>query len=242
MSQSKISRIESGKVLPTVLDVERILRGLALPDNVARELIALARRANVEHISWRAVAEIGLWRKQSELKAFAESCKLQRLFLPAIPSGLLQVPEYARAALSPVVETPARDVEKAVQARLDRQAVLDDPARKFVFVMTEQALRWKRASRPVMAEQCQHMAYLSERPNIEIAIVSQSAEVSGAALNSFVVYDDRLVVEELFSGEVVLNDPKDVVHHENLFTFFYGHALKEDRARALLLSARDEFM
>jgi hypothetical protein len=35
------------------------------------------------------------------LKALAESSVEQRLFLPAIPSGLPQVPDYARAALSP---------------------------------------------------------------------------------------------------------------------------------------------
>lgn len=105
MSQSRISRIESGKQLPTVVDVDRILAALEVPAEAASELLALARRANVEHTSWRAVAEIGLWRKQQELTALAESCKVQRQFLPSMLSGLLQMPEYARIALSPVVST-----------------------------------------------------------------------------------------------------------------------------------------
>lgn len=243
MSQAKISRIERKKIIPTVVDVERILKALQVPPEHAQELIELARQANVEHTSWRAVAEIGLWRKQSELKALAESCTVQRLFLPAIPSGLIQIPDYARAALSPVVTTsPARDIEKAVQARLDRQTVLDDASRQFIFVLTEQAVRWRRISRQVIAQQCAHMAELSERTNIEIAVIPQTAEVHGAALNTFVVYDDRLVIAELFSGEVVLRDPKDIAHHLDLFTFFYDRALTGGRARAFLLSARDEFM
>lgn len=243
MSQAKISRIERGKTLPTVQDVERILRALDVPLNLASELMALARRANVEHTSGRALAELGLWRKQAELKALAESCEVQRLFLPAIPSGLLQVPEYARAALAPVVgSSPARDVDRAVQARLDRQSVLDDPARRFVFVLTEQAVRWRYAARSVIAEQCEHMARLSERPNIDIAVIPLNAEIPNAPLNTFVVYDDRLVLAEVFSGEVSLTDPKDIAHHAELFDFFYKHALTGDRARSALLSARDDFM
>jgi transcriptional regulator with XRE-family HTH domain len=54
MSQTKISRIETGRTLPTVLDVERILKALAVPDEVADELLRLARRANVDYASWRA--------------------------------------------------------------------------------------------------------------------------------------------------------------------------------------------
>jgi len=217
MSQSKISRIERGRVLPTVLDVERILKALEVPPEAGRELIALARRANVDHISWRSVAEAGFWRKQLALKALAESSAEQRLFNPAIPSGLLQVPDYAREALSPVVATsPARDVNKAVQARLERQAVLSDLSRRFVFVLTEQAVRWRRASRRVMAEQCAHMADLAQRPNIDLAIVPQSAEVLGTA--------------------------KDIQLHLDLFDFFLSKALTGDRANAFLLTVRDEFM
>lgn len=243
MSQAKISRIERGKTLPSVVDVERILRALDVPADAARELIGLARQANVQHTSWRAVAELGLWRKQLELKALSESCTEQRLFLPTMPSGLLQVPEYAREALTPRLRgDPARNVEKAVRARLDRQAVLDDQDRKFSFLMTEHAVRWKYASRAVMARQCEHMEELSRRPNVDIAIVPKSARVPNAPLNTFVVYDDRLVIAELFSGEVVLRDYKDVAYHLEIFDFFYGHALTGEQARSLLRAVRDEFM
>lgn len=242
MSQSKISRIESGRFLPTVVDVERILRALEVPGDVATQLTALARRANVEHTSWRSVAEMGFWRKQAELKSLAEASKVVRHFTPAMPSGLLQVPEYAQAALSAkVASDPARDVDRAVRARLDRQSVLEDETRRFVFLMTEQAVKWRRASRDVMAKQCEHMAKLSEYANIDIAIVPQSAEVSGSPMNSYVIYD-RLVIAELFSGEVALRDPRDIEYHYDLFELFLSHALAGTHATAFLLAARDEFM
>jgi transcriptional regulator with XRE-family HTH domain len=39
MSQSKVSRIESGRVLPTVIDVERIIKALDIPPDVTGELL-----------------------------------------------------------------------------------------------------------------------------------------------------------------------------------------------------------
>lgn len=243
MSQTKISRIENGRILPGVVDVERVLTALEVPTDAGNELLALARRANVGHTSWRSLAELGMWRKQDELKAVAESSTMMRHFLPAMPSGLLHVPEYARYALSPKVSTdPVRDVDKAVEARLNRQTVLADESRAFVFLMTEQAVKWKRAPRNVMVEQCAHMATLSDSPNVDIAVIPASAEVHGAPMNSYVIYDDRLVIAELFSGEVTLRDYKDVSYHRDLFEFFYDRALTGDRAKALLLAARDEFM
>lgn len=40
MSQAKISRIETGKILPTVIDVERVLAALEVPEEMARELLS----------------------------------------------------------------------------------------------------------------------------------------------------------------------------------------------------------
>jgi hypothetical protein len=242
MSQAKISRIEGRKITPTVADVERILIALDVPATVADGLVALARRVNVQHTSWRAAAEIGLWRKQDELKALADSATTIRQFLPAMPSGLVQTEEYARAALTRMVPTdPARDVEKAVRARLARQASLADEDRGFIFLLTEQAVRWRYASPDIMAAQCLHMSDVAEKPNVELAVIPQSTEVAGGALNTFVVYDERLVLVELFSGEVVLRDPRDIAHHLQVFDFFLGHALRGVDAITFLRSVAAEF-
>lgn len=243
MSQSKISRIESGKILPTVVDVERILAALEVPSVQARELLALARVANVEFTSSRALARTGTWRRQLELKALTESAAVLRQFLPAIPTGLVQTSEYARFAMSPTVPSAhERDVDKCVAARMELRKALDDEARRFILLMTEQAVRWNRAGRGVMASQLAHMAKDAERPNVEIAIVPQAAEVRGSPLNIFTVFDERLVLVELFNGGVSFRDPRDVGYYLELFEFFMGHALTGDDAIAFLRSMACEFM
>jgi transcriptional regulator with XRE-family HTH domain len=242
MSQSKVSRIESGRVLPTVIDVERIIKALDVPPEVAGDLLSLARTASVGYTSLRSSARLGIWRKQAEIKALAESSSTVRQFLPAIPSGLLQTPEYARATLAPAVAgRPARDVDRAIRARLDRQEVLNDESKRFHFLLTEQAVRLKRAADSVMVDQLQHMINLSRRPNVMLSVLPFSAQIGTSPLNVFVVYDDRLVIVELFSGEIVLRDYRDVKYHLNLFEHFSDRALEGDNARTFLESAVRDF-
>ena len=243
LSQSKISRIESGRILPTVVDVERILNALEVPSEVANELLSLARAANVDYASWRSQARIGMWRKQAEIQALAESSRTVRQFLPAIPSGLIQAPEYARSALSSVVDgDPEYDVDRAVRARLESQETLEDEHRSFVFLLTEQAVRWRRAESAAMIAQLDHMLTVAERSNVDLAVVPNNALVCAAPLNVFVVYDDRLVVVELFSGEVALRDPRDVTYHLNLFDYFHERSLHGEHASEFLTLVRGEYM
>lgn len=243
MSQSKISRIESGVALPTVPDVERILSALDVPSEARDEILSLTRTANVAYVSVRSSARMGIWRRQAEIKALCESSATVRHFLPIIPSGLLQTAEYARSVMSPVIDgDPARDVDRAVRARLDAQGVLDDESREFRFLLTEQAVRLEQAPAPVMVDQLRHMASVSRRSNVDLAVLPSSAALTSPPLNIFVVYDERLVTVEMFSGSVAFRDHRDVSYHLNVFDYFRRRCVSGDRARAFLDSVAGEFM
>lgn len=243
ISQAKISRIERGKTLPSVIDVQRILSALDVPDDVAKPLMDLARAANVHYKSWRAYAKVGLWQKQEELNALVATSATIRYFLPAAPSGMLQTPEYATQVLTPTVRgRAARNVERTVEARLRRQETLRDESRTFVFVMTEQAVRWQCAESEVMAAQCVHMAAVAAQSNVTVGIIPNHVRVPEIPLNTFVIYDERFVLVELFSGEVVLRDPRDVSYHLNIFQRFLDHALTGSAATVFLRFVADEFM
>lgn len=240
LSQSKVSRIETGRTVPTIADTERILQALEVPRDVATEILSLARAANVDYASWRSVARLGIHHKQEELRALAEDSVTVRQFLPAIPSGLLQVPEYARETLTPVVEgRPARDVARAVSARVASQSVLRDESRRFSFIVTESALRWRQADHDVMACQLHHLVDVARRPNVDLAILPLDAVVKIPPLNVFVVYDDRLVIVETFSGEMALRDPRDVAYHLNLFDYFHSQSLTGDDAISRIMQGLD---
>ena len=103
VSQSKISRIETGRLLPSVVDVDRMLQALGVDQATADDLLALARVANTGPGRPASVRR-GLHHRQRELAALeAESTDI-RHFLPTLLTGLLQIPEYMGAAISTPVE------------------------------------------------------------------------------------------------------------------------------------------
>jgi Domain of unknown function (DUF5753) len=152
-------------------------------------------------------------------------------------TGLLQTPEYARASLA---NFPG-DHPQAIAKRLDRQATLYDASKRFTFVLTEAAVRWRLCPPPVMAVQMARLASLSELANISLGVIPLDAYVPDGPLNTFTVYDDRIATAETFGGVIMMRDPRDVAYHLELFAFFERHARFGDEARALLDSYAREF-
>ncbi|MGH3908311.1 MAG: helix-turn-helix domain-containing protein [Pseudonocardiaceae bacterium] len=241
MSQSKVSRIETGRLLPSVIDVEQILAALGIDRTTQHELLVLARVANAEYQDVRASVRRGLHHRQRELAALEINATQMRHFLPTLITGLLQVPEYMRAAMSAPVEPVAGDITSAVALKLERQAVLHDRTKNFEFLLTESAARWRLCEPSVMAIQIDRLVSLSRLPNIRIGVLPLSAQVCEGAYHTFVSYDRRLVTIELFTGQLVLRDPKDVDHYQTLFDFFSRHALWADGARGFLSALAETF-
>jgi transcriptional regulator with XRE-family HTH domain len=237
ISQSKISKIETGKVLPSATDVERILSALGLGGERVAELIALARLANTEFQNVRAALQRGLHQKQRELAALEADSGHIRFFLPLMITGLLQTPEYAKASLA---NFPG-DNPQAIAKRLDRQAALYNPAKRFTFVLTEAAVRWQLCEPRVMAVQMGRLASLSELPNIRLGVIPLDRYVPDGPLNTFTVYDERIATAETFGGVIMMRDPRDVNYHLELFVFFEHYAVFGDEVRALLESYAQVF-
>jgi hypothetical protein len=93
MSQSKVSRIETGHLLPSVVDVDRMLQALDVDQATRAELLTLARVANAQYQDVRASVRRGLHHRQRDLAALEKQATQMRHFLPALITGLLQGPE-----------------------------------------------------------------------------------------------------------------------------------------------------
>jgi len=237
MSQSKVSRIENGRLLPSVVDVDRILRALGVDYATSAELLALARVANAEYQDIRASVRRGLHHRQRELAALEADASRMRHFLPTRITGLLQTPEYMRAAMNTPVEPAAGDTATAIALKLERQAVLHDNSKRFEFLLTESALRWQLCEPSIMAVQLDRLVFLSLLPNIRLGVLPLSTQIADGPYHTFVIYDDHIVTIELFTGQLVLRDPKDIDHYHALASFFGGHALWDDAARSFITKA-----
>ncbi|MFI2200663.1 helix-turn-helix domain-containing protein [Streptomyces sp. NPDC020192] len=230
VSQSKISKIETAEITPSLVDVELILRALDAPEQLVAEITSLARLANTEWQPIRSSWRRGLEKRQAELAGLETDATELRYFLPAMITGLLATPEYIRASL----EYSPGDVGKTVARKLERQSVLYDTTKRFTFLITEQAVRWAVIPPPAMAVQIDRLASLSHLPNIRIGLIPIGTVISRGPMNTFTVYDDRLATVETFTGRTVFRDSRDIAEHLEVFKQYEQNAKFGDAARILL--------
>ncbi|MDT0328147.1 helix-turn-helix domain-containing protein [Nocardiopsis lambiniae] len=233
-SQSKVSKIETGKVTPSGEDVRSLL-DLYRPEVREREALeVLSRTLGERHRSLLMLRKRGLDKEQRTIQRVESSTRVLRVFEPSVVPGLLQSAEYARAVFSRPLSASGIDATKAMNARIDRQARLFDPDHRFHFVITEAALRWRMGGAATMVGQMDRLANLSTLVNVRLGLLPWDVEVPELPNNGFDIRDDREVAVEGFTTHRLLTDPRDVRFHLDVFQLFADAAVYDDEARAFL--------
>ncbi|WP_369395210.1 helix-turn-helix domain-containing protein [Streptomyces sp. CG1] len=240
-SESKISRMELGRVSFKTRDVEDLLTLYGITDEVEREsLLSLAREANVA----------GWWHSYTDVLpswfptyvGLEGAASLIRVYEVQFVHGLLQTEEYARSVVRRGMQgaSPA-DVERRVSLRLERQKHLfAASAPEFHFVLDEAALRRPYGDREVMRGQLQHLIDVSQRPNVRLQIMpfgfgGHSGESGAFTLLSFPDADlsDVVYVEQLTSA-LYLDKREDVCQYEQALKELQQDSPGPDESRDLL--------
>jgi transcriptional regulator with XRE-family HTH domain len=171
-SESKISRLELGRVSFKDRDISDLLELYGVDDPTQREgLIALAREANSP----------GWWHSYDDVLpnwfqtyvGLEEAATLIRSYEIQFLPGLLQTEEYARAVVtagSP--NATIDDVERRVHLRTTRQQILHRPTPPhFWAVVDEAALHRPIGGAKVMKHQVQHLLDLMTHPHITLQVM-----------------------------------------------------------------------
>lgn len=240
-SESKISRMELGRVSFKTRDVEDLLTLYGITDEAERtSLLSLAREANVA----------GWWHSYSDVLpswfptyvGLEGAASLIRAYEVQFVHGLLQTPEYARAVVKRGMKGASEsDIEKRVELRLERQKYLvSENAPDFHIVLDEAALRRPYGDREVMRGQLQHLIDISEQPNVRLQIMPFSfgghAGESGAfTILSFTESDltDVVYLEQLTSA-LYLDKAEDVAQYEKALGELQRDSPGPDASRDLL--------
>ena len=101
-----------------------------------------------------------------------------RSWAPMVVPGLAQCESYARAVLSAEPYSPDRLAE-LVAARIERQQVLSRA--HLVAVLDSGVLKRCIGSASIMAEQCDYLAGLAERPNVSVHLVPEGTNTGAWA-------------------------------------------------------------
>ena len=185
-SHSKISRLETGRVGFKDRDITDLLTLYGVTDEEERETLrSLARRANAP----------GWWHDYNDVlphwfEAYVglEEVAIQiREYEVQFVPGLLQTEDYARAVMLLGHDAAsAREIERRVRLRMQRQALLDrDEPPSFWAVIDEAVLRRPAGSQTTMRGQLKHLADMAHRPNVTIQVIPFQIGGHSAAGGSF---------------------------------------------------------
>ncbi|MBM9620194.1 helix-turn-helix domain-containing protein [Streptomyces zhihengii] len=171
-SESKISRMELGRVSFKARDVEDLLTLYGVADDAERgSLLGLAKEANVAGW-WHSFGDVlpGWFQTYIGLEGAAS---LIRIYEVQFVHGLLQTESYAHAVvLRGMPDAPAAEIDKRVALRLERQkALVSENAPQLHVVLDEAALRRPYGDRSVMQDQLRHLIEVSEHPNITLQVM-----------------------------------------------------------------------
>lgn len=199
ISQSKVSRIESGATMPSAVQVADWAEAVNAPPDARQVLDSLVQAAFTEVRTWRMATRTRP-HIQGEIQLLEQQAGRVRVFQHSLVPGLLQTAEYAKRVLSLFQPGYAESaLAEVLAARLDRQLVLYDESKRFEFLITEAALRWRPGPPRLLLAQLDRIASLSTLENVSIGLIPQGVEAVTSMAHSFVMYEpdaDQAAEEE----------------------------------------------
>ena len=232
--RSKVSKIENGRQVPSPDDI-RAWAGVCHQPEVAADLLELLADVQSVHTRWRnRLRKGGQASVQADLDRMTQTATRIRNAEVAIVPGLLQTAGYVRAiAAQSALIHGNTDVDAAVAARMRRQEILYDSAKRFEFVMTEAALRMLSCPRNVMLGQLDRLLSM-DLENVTLGIIPMGRELQMTLYNGFLMLDDVLVTES-YGYEDQGTDQAEA--HARIFELLMDESSTGEDARGLIVAA-----
>lgn len=240
INEATLYRLETAKARPQTRTLVSLLDLYRAADDQRAELLALARRSNDQH--WLQSFPTGLPEPYPTYISFeAEARSLlnyECLFIP----GLLQTEDYAHAALSRGNPTAAKaDVQRLVEARMSRQAVLTrEPPLRLWAIVDEASLHRVVGGPAVMRAQLEHLGQAAEFPHVTLQAIPYDVGGHPGMAGSFVILQfgepiaSDVVYIESMAGDLFLENETDVERFTAVFEHLRALALPPEASASLV--------
>jgi transcriptional regulator with XRE-family HTH domain len=248
LSRAVLQRIETGQIQKVrQQDVQALCEVYDVAEDETAIAVDLAERGRAK--TWHHVYG-GLYGIAFTMYVGLEAAarRLSTYHEQHLP-GLLQTAEYARAIIRAFPEFTSSDVDRRVEHRMRRQAIITrktNPVQMEVLLHVS-ALYRVIGSPSVMAAQLRHLAEMSKRPNITIRIVPYRAGLTwGMPFGPFVILDlgrtakgdpvepPVVFIEGGAAQDVYLEKPDEVRLYHELHAAIQAVSLGEIESRNLL--------
>ena len=241
ISQSRISRIESGVFLPTEDEVTKLAELYRAPATVRRRLVRAVQDLRADEAPARVVMQRGAWRLQRRIANIEENAADISSFSATIVPGLLQTADYARAVFADGGDLSPAQQDRAVAERVARSAIIEAGQRDITAIMAEGALRWQAGNADIMTEQLQRLARIATAGRVRVGVIPRTQPFNVSALHGFSMYDRRVVVIGTRSATAFITDPKDVDDYRKLFDELAAVASFGEAAASIISAIADEY-
>lgn len=238
---SKVSKLENGRQTPTPQDIHDWTR-ITGSEAEAEALLASLHTLEIQHAEWQRQFRGGLRPHQHELAEIDAKTRTFRVFEPATIPGLLQTAEYARARFAEgmALFNMPNDIDYAVRTRMQRQELLYRRDKRFHFVLTEAALRYRRSALDVQLAQLDRLMSLSALPNVRLGVIGFETQYVVGPWHAFWLRDDKRITIETFSAELNLAQPQEIALYASIFEQMAAVASYGRAARAIITRVMDE--
>lgn len=232
ISQSKVSRIESGAVVPSLPEVTAWGEELGVSVETQGRLKTFTEAAYNEVHPWRAALQ-RRGNLQDNIQDLESTATRIFTFQPALVPGLLQTAEYARRVFTMFHRqySSAKDPAAEVAGRLHRQLALYETNRRFDFLITETALRWRPGSVQLQLAQLDRVASISTLENVSVGLIPLDIEAATLTTHNFVIYEgedgteDATVAVETIHADMAVDTPEHVEIYRSRWSLLQEMAL-----------------
>ncbi|MFF7051078.1 helix-turn-helix domain-containing protein [Streptomyces griseorubiginosus] len=239
VGQPTVSKVETGRMVPSGDVLDRLSRALGLDESTTREVRELLGAVEAApHAVDTPGTEAPV---ATTLDAVVRSARLIRSFQCVVLPAMLQSAEYARHVFDSAPASTPEGVGRAVAERVERQSLLYEPGRESVFVLTEGVLRTWPGSPALMLAQLDRLLAVESLSTVRLGVIPWRQAVPVMPRHGFTLCDTGAVVVETFRGERVLDDSAEVAAYEETFSRFEEAATFGSDVRELLLQVMKDF-
>lgn len=245
-SESKVSRIETGRTGIRADDLDRLLHAYEVDEEMHKALHLLRRQAS--HRGWWSTYGDALPAWFQGYVGLEDGARSLMIYQSDLIPGLMQTDEYAEAIIRahrPTLDTD--EVERQLAARTTRQALLAQPDPLEVWVvLDEAALRRMVGGRDTMLAQLRRLEQLADLPNITLQVLpfAQGAHASmGTSFHrlTFPEQDaqDIVYIEDLTSSQY-LEEPGDIERYMLVADHLRASALPPEASTSFIRRIADD--
>lgn len=239
LGQPTISKIETGNY--GMVDWGRLQAYLDVLTDDPVQVAAIRRQyelAQLDPNSYRVLADgDGYSAKQLQFLSLEKTSRFIRYFENVVVPGLLQTPAYSYAVFRELGAEHENAIRSS-EARSARQVILNDPSRRFVFLISDSCTYGRPQLSPEEHQlQLDQLLARSSAANVVLRVIRTDQALPLGYANPFVIIDRRYVSAETTVKEVVATAQPEIEDYEAAFDELCRIALPQDESRSLIAEA-----